>query len=53
MERVLDLGHGLEGGLIPSGVGRPPRGPFEDPAWVCYRGPLLATQEVDGNAGAF
>ena len=42
MERFMDSGHGLKGGSTPRGVGWPPRGPFEDPAWVCFRGPLLA-----------
>ena len=42
MERVMDLGHGLEGDSKLRGVGRPSRGPFEDPAWVCVRGPLFA-----------
>ena len=49
MERVMDPSHGLEGGLKPGGVGRLLRGPFEDPAWACFRGPLLVAQE-DGDA---
>ena len=49
MVRVMDPGHGLEGDPKLRGVGRPSLGPYEDPAWVCVRGPLLATQE-DGDA---
>ena len=49
MKQVMDPGHGLEGDLKLGGVGRPPKGPFEDLAWVCFWGPLLAAQE-DGDA---
>ena len=44
----MDPSHELESDPKPRGVGQPLRGPFEDPAWVCCRGPLLATQE-DGD----
>ena len=46
MVRVMDPDHGLEGDPKLGRVGCPSLGLYEDPAWVCVRGPLLATKKM-------